>query len=278
MAIEFYDNDSVQLRTVKLNQLAQMIGETAAAGDEAQTTTYIAAMDVAPSDYVRFVINRCIKGLKDDGVYSQLDWLSFFNIHTAQAACLNVIDPTEEFTQVGAPTFQAYRGFTALSGANGYLDSGWNPTTDATNFLQDDACQGAWVSTNNKQFASCMGNANSRFDPWDANDRFTARANSGTGFNVTAIGGAAGLLIWNRSGAAAGKMFKNGVEVGSINTTSAALTNTDFFGLCDNNGGVPAPSTVRQYAVHLWGGNLSDAQNLALYNHVSELVSALGQL
>lgn len=252
-----------------------------------EALAYFAAMDVQPNDARKVVINTLIAGLKTDGVWSKLDWLSLFAIGTAQAAHLNAVSPAQEFTVVGTPTFTADDGY--LGAAASYLDSNWNPATHGVNYTQNAFSAGAWSLTNSNATTAAMGAVNAGAEgvtlyTRTATDNINGRANSNGSYNVAAPGPTSiGLTAIDRngSGAGTGEVFRNGVEVGSnvIGTTTAALHTVDFWALgVNNNGALLQPDITRTYAAMFWGGHLTAAEHLALYNRLSTYLTAVGAI
>lgn len=94
--------------------------------------------------------NALIKSWIDDGVWAKKDVLYNFAIHTNDdgEALKNWKNPgTHDATLVNAPAFVAYEGFTG-NGTTSYIDTNYNPGTDAINYALDDASVGIYFRTN----------------------------------------------------------------------------------------------------------------------------------
>jgi hypothetical protein len=91
--------------------------------------------------------NTWVESLIDNSLWdTQKDILYNFAVHTNDngEAQINWIDPgTHDCTLVNGPTFTAYEGFTG-DGLS-YIDSTWNPSTDATNYTRFDAIAGCFM-------------------------------------------------------------------------------------------------------------------------------------
>jgi hypothetical protein len=83
---------------------------------------YVAAMTVAPDAARKALINELITGLKTDGIWAKLSWLSLLAAHDAQAARLNVKAPAKSLIEASSPTFTVDRGYKG-DGSSSYLYS-----------------------------------------------------------------------------------------------------------------------------------------------------------
>ena len=107
-------------------------------GFEPETIALLSRMSTTPDITRRNIINDLIKGLKDDGIWNLLDVLVINAAHSAQAGILNWINSSHTSTLVNAPTFTLNQGFTG-NGSTSYIDTEYNPSTEAVNFTQNNA-------------------------------------------------------------------------------------------------------------------------------------------
>ncbi len=97
---------------------------------ESEASAYISRMTTPPSTARQITINRFIKSLKAKSVYSLLYAAWHLGAASAQASTLNILGSSNTITVQGSPTFAANDGYTSAASAN-YLDTNWNPTTQA---------------------------------------------------------------------------------------------------------------------------------------------------
>jgi hypothetical protein len=245
---------------------------------DADAQAYFAAMTASPDADRKALLDALIAGLKADGVWAKLDWISLFAAHDAQAARLNAKYPAQAFSVVGAPAFVADGGYTGASGA--YLASGWIPATSAVQYARNSAFVAAWSRTNALASTVALGNTATILAP-RASDGIRVLVN-GPGTNQLApVPGntSVGLTAADRSAGAVGSVYKNGVETGAnaIANASSALSSEQFFALGRNvSGALAAADTARQYAAVCWGAHLAPAQHLALYNRLNAYLVAVG--
>lgn len=101
--------------------------------------------------------------------------------------------------------------------------------------------------------------------PRNVAGRFISQANSTTVPGHPTAPGTAGLSVWDRSGANAGKQFKDGIAVTAFTTASQPLTSEDFHAAGYNNSGSPVPAEPQtRISALCWGGHLTDAEHRAL--------------
>ncbi len=242
---------------------------------DADALAYFAAMTVPPSPPRKALLDALIVGLKSDGVWARLDWLSLFAAHGAQPARLNAKNPAQAFSLVAAPTFTADRGY-AGNGSSSYLNSGWNPLSNAVHYAQNACHLGVWVNSNPTNSGWAAGSLAARINPNNGATTVSFAAQSGSGSSV-ASAAALGFTAWDRGGSNAGKVFRGGVEVGSLATVSSAPTASDFFVGAYNNAGTPVYSaTNTRIAAVCWGAHLTAAEHLALHGRLAAYLTAIG--
>lgn len=102
-----------------------------------------------PSDEVVQAISDLVTGLKEEGIYQDLDLLYIFNQDgDASFATLNIIDPTQfKATVVNGVIHTPNTGFQG-NGTDGYLNTGWIPDEDADAYTLDDGSAFTYVNNN----------------------------------------------------------------------------------------------------------------------------------
>lgn len=242
----------------------------------AAAQAYFDAMAVQPTPARKKVINDLFVGLAFDGIWTKLDWLSLFASHDAQSARLNAKNPAAAFTAVNSPTFTTDRGYSG-NGSSSYLNSGWDPATNAVQYAQNSCHLGVWFNTNGSNSGWLGGSLAARINPSNGASTFSLVGQSGSGTIITPVTSSTGFGAWDRSASTAGKVFKNGAEIGTFGTTSSALNTSDFFACAYNNAGTPVYSAAStRIAAMCWGAHLSDAEHLALYTRLNTYLTAIG--
>jgi hypothetical protein len=117
----------------------------------AYDTDYQAILDYAtmqgytlPSEAQRLKQNTLLIALKDAGVWSKLD--TFVNFATDGSSAFALIDwkRLTQYTAVNSPTFTANEGFMG-NGTSSYIDTNFNPSTQNTNYILNNASRYAYV-------------------------------------------------------------------------------------------------------------------------------------
>lgn len=251
-----------------------------APGGNQEAAAYITAMPVAPDEARKALIAALVDGLKADGVWAKLDWLSLLAAHDGQAAQINARDPARGFALVGSPSFLINRGYRGTS--NAYLASNWNPSGDGVNFQRNSAFIAAWSLDNAANNNIALGNSQAylglRATAPNTPNHMLVRLN-GNAVSVAGPGNSLGLFAADRSGASTGKIYRNGIELGNdlLAQPSAAPGSESFFGLARNVGGAANPiDTARRYAALAWGGHLTSTQHLALHDRLHAYLAEIG--
>lgn len=242
------------------------------AGPAAETTALVARMTTPPSAGRQTLIDNCIKALKTAGVWSKLDALYFMAAADAQAAALNWKDSTYNLTFGAATTFTADQGVLTLSGTNGEIDTGFNPSTAPTPlFTLNSASMGFTSRTDAQSAGYDMGIAatllvNSRTTA----DLFAARLNDGT-LGTVANTSSVGFFSISRVASNNKRYFKDGALVLNNANVSTALGAANItIGIANTL------RAARQYSMAFIGSGLSDAEMLALHNAAASYRTGVG--
>lgn len=238
----------------------------------------IARMTTAPSQGRKVLINNLVVALRISGIWQKLDALYVFAADNSQAALLNWIADQYNASAVSAPTFTQDRGY-AGDGAASYVDSTFNPTTASSpKFVQDSAYFGIWLRTN-VQFASSIAGffstTGTTIAPRLGTDELQGRINQVSGVTSSTTGSVTDgskLTGVSRSASDALRIAKNGVNVVTGTTTSAALANGALrFG----NFGTGTYAS-HEFAAGIIGGNLTAGEELILYSALQAYMTAVG--
>lgn len=246
---------------------------------DAASLLIFAAFTTPPDTTRKGVIDTCVKAIKAAGVWTLLDFLQVYAAADSQAALINWKTPgTFDATVVNSPTFTVDRGF-AGNGTTSYVSSSFNPSTAGGQFVRDSAYYGFWsLTTTVMASVSVAGyfdatNGVTRAHRTAANE-IACRLNqnaSATSSTAGAQTDGTGMHGMSRSGAAAVRAAHNGADIFTFANASAALSNgvltVGYQGVSWN--------TV-QFAAQFAGANLTQPQELALYNALRTYMTAVG--
>ena len=237
---------------------------------DSAATTYFAAMTTQPDLARKALISVLISGLKADGVWSKIGWLSLLASHDAQAARLNAKDPTQAFSVVGSPSFTADRGYrdAAGSGSN-YLDSG--VTLGSSGLAsQNSLFVASWLRSDGS--ASWRGAVGTHTTPlaYIISSDSVLYGSAGDGGNLTYSTSPQGFAVISRTDSATKKLYKNGVLVASDTSGTISLTTGNMRALSTAFG------TDGTHMVAAWGAGLSATDVSNLYNRLNTYLTAIG--
>lgn len=236
------------------------------------------AFTVQPDPVRKALINSTVLALKAAGVWTLLDFLQVYAASDSQAALINWVNPgTFNGAVVNSPVFTADRDFTG-NGSTSYVDSNFNPSTAGGKFIQNSAYYGIWVRSTGTQPASIAGFFNGTDgvlrQTRSPSSEISGRINQATA-TTSATGGtqtdASGLSGMARSASNVTRFAHNGVDVVTGAVASTALVNGTL-----RVGATGISFNTVPYAAQMAGQNLTQPQELALYNALQAYMTAVG--
>ncbi len=213
-------------------------------------------MRVKPIPSRKKSIDRCIKSLIEEGIWTELDALWMPASHSEDTALLNWKSPTQyKLTAFNSPTFREGLGYKG-NGSNSYLKTNLTPA-NCVKYSTNSGFFGVYSRSNLGVSATiCMGYIESSsvqtyiFPTFGGGVFSRFNSSSGSTSAVYPSTNSIGLLSSRRTGSAQYYSGKNGAESGSTATTSAIVGNREFFLLAVNDQGTPG---------NYWAGEISTA-------------------
>lgn len=242
------------------------------------TFAYIKAMSVTPSIKRTLVIDNTILMLKRNNLFNKLSLLYFLAAHDAQAARINVTNPSQSLNVTGSPTFNLNQGYSSSGSAN-YLTTP-NNISDFPAITQNSNHVSVW----------CFNNVNGSFEDVGSNTGLQFNINSYTtglslGFSyvigsssyafsgLTKVTTSVGHSIGNRVAAGSVQIFKNGTNVSSSTSgsqVSVALPTVPLR-ICSSS----RLHSSRKVSVVTFGGGLTASEATQLYDALNYYMSNL---
>lgn len=133
------------------NAIGVPFGGTAAVTNnvamEAELATYISGLATPLSADILGKINTFVAGYKSDDGLTNLsdayDVMYYLGNETAESSLRNLVKRAHDAVAVNSPTFTPYEGW-AGDGISSYIDSNYNPATEADNYALNDASFGVY--------------------------------------------------------------------------------------------------------------------------------------
>lgn len=164
-----------------------------------------------------------LEHLKDTIAGLPLDSLYLFAQASAELALVDLINPERTATVGGAPVFTPYRGYKG-DGFDDYIDTNYNPSTNAVHFSQNSNSFGVWSRTNEADPSGGwdFGQVNFAIAPFGTSNRdcFTRNA-AATSNNVQFYAQAGNLYGANRKASTGYSLFQNSARL-ALGYTSAS--------------------------------------------------------
>lgn len=232
-----------------------------------------------PSVEQQALQNQLVLDLKEEDVWYRLDILYIFATDgDRDFAKINWISPGDfSCVEVVAPTFTTNIGFSGNSSTQ-YMTTGWDPSTDAVHYTQDDA--GAFCYINNEQTpGDIVFGSRSGLSPNFRSTHLVPKAAGGSvlhQFSLNNTGGVPigtnpvsgmGFFHLERSDSANMRLFKDGAQVGAdVPSSSVALSDQDWAVLGFNNNGSVVNHSDAQIGMLAAGESLATVTHAGLYN------------
>ncbi|PAP93998.1 hypothetical protein [Mesorhizobium wenxiniae] len=224
-----------------------------------------------PTDARKTLINNRILAAKASGAWALRDAFYMMAAADAQAAQRNWKADTFNLTPTGTIAFEADRGYTG-NGVDGYLATGFTPSTAGGNFALNSAHLSVWSRTDAQSGAVVMGSRTAATTSQAALvlrttlDAVSYRLNVDATPATSASPNSSGGFVARRSTSTAMAAFRNGVSLGTQTVTSTGLSTAAIVIGAINTAGVISSFNSYQLASAGFGGNLTDAMILAEYN------------
>lgn len=230
------------------------------------------AMTTKPSSSVAEAQNTLVETLVTDGVWAEMDVFYVFASHTnsTSEALINWKNPgTYNATASGSPTFTAYQGFTG-DGDDAQVQL-YNPSTQGTNFTQNDASFGAYVYAIVDENAAIIaqGTRNTIIPDYSGNVYW--KINYGSNIYGPA-NSSAGMVIATRSASNATALYIRGTSAQTGSQASTALQSYPFYALANPDSYQWGTATV---SMAFCGGNLSSTLVTSLTNGFATYMSSI---
>ncbi|HEY1605067.1 MAG TPA: hypothetical protein VGF77_05670 [Allosphingosinicella sp.] len=271
---------------------APVIAAAAASGftfANAEAAAVVVAMTSPPDDARKQLIDDLVGALKNGAtsgsdIWAKLDLLYILAAADRQAALLNWKGGGFDGTIAGTGTFTSDRGWQG-DGSTGYIDTGFDPTmATAPNYALNSGHLGFWsrtpdaaASTVSRDIGS-NGSGNGAVAR-DSNDNASCAINTiinlqnGPTFGPNSDG--SGHFSFNRSASDAEQVYRNGVDIATVNRNKASRILVDaniFVGAT----GSPLALSSREFAAAHIGASLNAPETADLSNALQTYLHQVG--
>jgi hypothetical protein len=227
-------------------------------------------------------INTLIAALKTAGVWTLLDVFYVMAAHAESVSLLNWI--TNDFNGVApAAGFTTDRGWIG-NGTDRVIDTGYTPSTEGTNYLQNGAHIAVYSRTNatNANYLdvglmSAAASDNLRVNIRGAADDYRARINTASGTDAFDTGNqtdSRGHFIVNRTASTATDAYRNGAKIGATSATASGTVPSGNIALLGSQ--ESSIYSARELASFSAGGQLNATKVGDYYTAVQAYMTAVG--
>ncbi len=219
-----------------------------------------------PADSTRkTLVNNTIVALKNEGVWDELDFLYMWTAHSQTASLVDWKNPTTRTATVGGNLTFTIDDYWA-GGTTGYINLGYNPTTNGGKFTQNSNSYGCYIVdrvTENKRDMAAMTAGIAGIDLMAVSNTgsFFTYNNSATQ-NLGDSRGGRGLHASKRTGATTHFNTYGGYNNGtSFTGASSAVENQNWYEFCRSLNGTLGLFTTRKHRYSFAGSGA-----FSLYN------------
>jgi hypothetical protein len=233
------------------------------------------------SNYIKLICSAV-----SHGYFNKLDTLYVFATDSSANALLNLVSSNFNATNVGAAFTAAgggAGGFTGSSSVGIWVDSNFNPTTQAgsSQFQQNSASAFGWSNTAITETAPIFGPVGgvSTVDyiyPNAITGSSFFELNGSSGYTVDVADSTSGLGFYaiSRSNSTTVTGYKNGSSVVSSSSDNSVSVVSQDFVFCNGDGATGAGST-RQIMAGGFGANLTPTDQANLYADLHTFLQAV---
>jgi hypothetical protein len=261
------------------NQQASVTNNSTQVGASysAEAEALFAEMSVEPDATRKGHIDTLILALQAAGVWTRCDRIYVLAAHDSQAARLDWKTPgTDTLSATGTTTFTTDQGYLS-NGTDGYLANTTN-FSSLTQYTRTSAHVSVWVNNNGTATNSVVGSRTGfviTFNPRNGSDQVTYRVNSTAGATTVANADSIGFYTAQRTGASAGKAWKDGVSLGTNTAIDEALP-AAVLGIGSVNSAFNG--THRVSFVSLGASMTDDTMASDFYDAVNTYMTAIGNV
>ena len=249
---------------------------------DADALAYFTANTAITSDADKNAINTFYLGLKSDGIYTKMKAMYLPIWGSAASSKWNLVNPldTNAAFRISFATGMTFSsGGMTSNGTSGYADTWLNSSTDLTlnnthvsfysrtnNTLQQVEIGSGTATTNLIQLACNFQSVGSFSDQYNVNSRITTPQTDSRG-----------LFLGTRTSSAIHKLFKNGSQIGTTNTSAGGtLVNLKLVLLGSNVNNIVSSYSTKQCSFASIGDGLTDTEATNFYNRVQTLMTYFG--
>jgi hypothetical protein len=244
-----------------------------------ETKQYLNHINVMPSKHYIMALDDLIHGLKDDGNWQLLDRLWIFATEHKDNAQVSIVNPwSTRITEVNNPTWTKLLGYQG-DGSSSYLNSNFNPYTQAVNYKTSNASFGVYsqsnVAANGNVDIGGVDSSGIRAiyqDSQNALGQVSVNINDNGG-EFAAISNSLSLICTQRISSNTIYTYQRGLRFGTISYTVAGIPNIIVNILSYNNDGSPSLFGTRAVSLVYLGGAMDQ---FLFYHRIQTFATKIG--
>lgn len=239
---------------------------------------YEGAMVIKPSAQWQAATNQLFIDWKQtlgiNRLYERFDVIYLFVAETEQAALLNAAKRSHDATNNGM-TFASRVGLQG-DGAADYINSNYNPSTQAVTFGLNNALMGLHSRTATLIASAQDMGATTRaiLQCYYTGGATNIALNQVSGISGTTVGTGEGLFLGNRNGTAL-SLYHNGTEELSTTNSPSSVPNFNIFIGARNSSGSPILFSPRMFAGVFIGSDMTADEHAAFYTIWAEYLETI---
>lgn len=210
------------------------------------------------------LVDNLIIGLKADGIWTKLDRLYILAAENTKSALIDLVAATQA-SEISTPTFTVDIGYT-VDGTK-RVNLSYNPVTNAVHFAQTNCHYGAWNLFNGTSSGELITDVPTTsmmmYPKYPDGNLYTRLQDTWNGF---AISDPRGWLSGDRNNVNDRDTYRNGAFLGNMNTGGSSAVHNSPTHLA-----IGGPCSAVSF-----GGSLTAANHLALYNRLNTYMTAVG--
>jgi hypothetical protein len=247
------------------------------------TKALFARMDTQPNDTIEYLLATAMDSLATYHILDTLDVFHLYAQHSSAAGLLDWVNTSYNGTIVSNATIIPFRGVAQMK-SEGYVNTGYNPTANATHYKLNSASVGMWVLDNMAEslwgggYTNVGASATTLALGYDGKNTAWISLNE-TARALTNAYPWNGMLSLSRVSSTKIQGYQNATKITTqASSTSSALPNLNMYVSAYNANGTAGTWTINRKAAFWIGGQLTDNQSLKLYQILNRYLTGVGAI
>ena len=227
----------------------------------AEYDTVYKAMTTKPTAQYAVIDDDMVYSLDSAGFWDRMDYLLIVASENEDGALINWIKPgTYDADNVSSTAWTKFEGYTG-DGANDYISTNFNLSSNTSNYTLDDASVGIYIRTNLQEttptvFKASDGTNSVGLSPRTTTDQYSAKINASLNMGGIAVLDSRALWVLTRTASNACSMYRTTTKLETETDVSTSIPDTEIYVLYNIT--APGYYSAHQFSIFFIMDGVSD--------------------